>query len=235
MTTQEEGENQQNQSINVVTESLFKENNEEDIIKNKKIKSFLSDQIQLKNSIVKEEKESMENNKISKDTKDQKKESKSIEDKRKINEVSTIATSNVFLNKSEIMGEKDPYVNLNKSLPNIKTQPTIMELSEGDRGQNKDQQKQNVGFFGRTKNWAGNVWRTMTNFNFGRLWQRPEFEECYDASGNIIKIPKKKLPLKKQSPKQTEEERRIQYTLKKEQNYLETAAFDGTTYGSFFI
>lgn len=149
--------------------------------------------------------------------------------KTKVNETSTIATSTMILNKSDIIGEKDPYNNLN--LQNLeKKKMSAIELGQ----QGKDKEK--MGFFGKTKQWAGNVWRSMTSINLGQMWAKPEFEECFDSAGNRIKVPKKKIPLKKQPKKEIDpEEKKAIYEIKQEQQNYEVKSFDSFPYGGFFM
>lgn len=151
----------------------------------------------------------------------------------KINESNTIATSQVFLTKSEIMEGKDPYMDLNKSLPVMQTKKvSAMELGQ----QNKETNGQKMGLFGKTKQWAGNVWRSMTNVNLGGTWWRKmEYEDAYDSSGNKIKVPKKKIPLKKQPAKPDPEEKRVIYQVKEDQQTYSVKSFEGFPYGGFFI
>lgn len=149
----------------------------------------------------------------------------------KINEASTIATSTVILNKSDIMGENDPYNNLN--LPKMENKK-MSAIELGQQGNNNNAAR--LGFFGKTKQWAGNVWRSMTSINLGQMWAKQEFEECYDSSGNKIKVPKKKIPLKKPPKKPVDpDEKKAIYQIKEEQQNYEVRSFESFPYGGFFI
>ena len=50
-------------------------------------------------------------------------------------------------------------------------------------------------FAGKTKQWAGNFWTSIKNIK--NIFPKTEYEEYRNANGDIVKIPKKKIPLKK--------------------------------------
>ena len=58
--------------------------------------------------------------------------------------------------------------------------------------QNKNTDTNNQSFFQRTKSWMGNMWVNVKNYNYGKynIFKRAEMEDCLDAHGNHIKIPK---------------------------------------------
>ena len=84
--------------------------------------------------------------------------------------------------------------NINLTLPTISN---ISELNKSTKVQNDQQQKQKLSLMSRTKSWMGNIWQSMKKVNVKNFWPKAEFIEYKTANGDIIKIPKKKLNLKK--------------------------------------
>ena len=85
--------------------------------------------------------------------------------------------------------------NINLTLP---TCSNISELSKSvDANKPNQQQKQKLGLMSRTKSWMGNIWQSMKKVNVKKFWHKAEYIEYKTANGDIIKIPKKKLNLKK--------------------------------------
>ena len=58
--------------------------------------------------------------------------------------------------------------------------------------QNKNTDTNNQSFIQRTKSWMSNMWVNIKNYNYGKynIFKRTEMEDCLDAHGNHIKIPK---------------------------------------------
>ena len=54
-------------------------------------------------------------------------------------------------------------------------------------------------FAGKTKEWAGNIWNTLKNIKLKNIVPKAEFKEFRNANGDLVKIPVKKLPLKKKN------------------------------------
>ena len=69
------------------------------------------------------------------------------------------------------------------------TESNGSNLSESSKLDNK-----NLTFAGKTKQWAGNFWNSIKNI---KIFPKTEYQEYRNANGDIVKIPKKKLPLKK--------------------------------------
>ena len=46
----------------------------------------------------------------------------------------------------------------------------------------------------KTKTWIGKTWTNIKNYDYSKfnIFKKEEMEECLDAHGNPIKIPKKK-------------------------------------------
>ena len=53
-------------------------------------------------------------------------------------------------------------------------------------------------FMQRTKSWMNNMWTNVKNYDYGKyyIFKKTEMEDCLDAHGNHIKIPKRKEPKK---------------------------------------
>ena len=49
-------------------------------------------------------------------------------------------------------------------------------------------------FAGKTKQWVGNLWNSIKKI---KIFPKEEFLEYRNANGDMVKVPKKKLPLKK--------------------------------------
>ena len=104
-----------------------------------------------------------------------------------IDENSTTISNLVFLNKSSL--EPTPE-NLNK-IP----QNTVSTSTQTESDNSKIVKKKT--FVGRTKEWAGNVWNSIKKFQFKKLFPKTEYKIFRNANGDLVKIPVKKIPLKK--------------------------------------
>ena len=53
--------------------------------------------------------------------------------------------------------------------------------------------KKNLSFMQKTKTWIGKTWTNIKNYDYSKfnIFKKEEMEECLDAHGNPIKIPKK--------------------------------------------
>ena len=141
-----------------------------------------------------------ENNKIIKS------QTKKGESNTYINENGTTVSTLVFLqNKSEI-GEIqiNPNLNLEQQIPKdtISTSTgTEYNSSQQDKTSNNSNtnklEKPRISFSGKTKQWAGNVWNSIKKLNIKKMFPKTEYQEYRNANGDIVKIPKKKIPLKK--------------------------------------
>ena len=47
----------------------------------------------------------------------------------------------------------------------------------------------------KTKTWIGKTWTNIKNYDYSKfnIFKKEEMEECLDAHGNPIKIPKKNI------------------------------------------
>ena len=62
----------------------------------------------------------------------------------------------------------------------------------------KEPNQKNESFFQKTKKWAGNVWSYV---NIANYFPKAEFKEYRNFNGDWVKIPVKKIPLKKKKNK----------------------------------
>ena len=104
-----------------------------------------------------------------------------------IGENSTTISNLAFLNKLSL----DPTPeNLNKINKNTVSTPTKIESDNSQFAKNKT-------FAGRTKEWVGNVWNSIKTFQFRKLFKKNEYKIFRNSNGDLVKIPVKKIPLKK--------------------------------------
>ena len=62
----------------------------------------------------------------------------------------------------------------------------------------KESNKKNESFYQKTKKWAGNVWSYV---NIANYFPKTEYKEYRNFNGDWVKIPVKKIPLKKKKNK----------------------------------
>ncbi len=87
--------------------------------------------------------------------------------------------------------------NLNKQIPKDTISTTSNEINSNNIQQDKNSINAKNGFFSKTKQWAGNMWNSLKNIQFKKMFAKPEFKEYRNANGDIVRIPVKKTPLKK--------------------------------------
>ena len=114
-----------------------------------------------------------------------------------IEENSTTITNLAFLNKSSL--EPTPE-NLNKIPQDTKSLSTQSEVNSSQIVKKKT-------FIGRTKEWAGNVWNSIKKFQFRKIFAKPEYKVFRNSNGDLVKIPVKKIPLKKKQENALREKR----------------------------
>ena len=121
-------------------------------------------------------------------------------------ESGTIISSIYFLKEQQIQNDINisninNINNINNKIQSEKIPKDTTSTSTGTESngsQNSEESNQNnvpkKTFAGKTKQWAGNVWNSIKNI---KIFKKTEYEEFRNANGDIVKIPKKKLPLKK--------------------------------------
>ena len=145
----------------------------------------------------------------------------------------TTQTTLVFLKeKNEI--NNDILCELNVSSKKTDNTSNIdLEKKNDLKNENNQNQKVNEGFLQKTKRWAGNVWSYM---NIKNYFPKPEYIEYKNANGDIVKIPKKKIPLKKKPKVEEDEEQYIvNKMVSREDKKMYVYAADNVPYASHFF
>ena len=136
------------------------------------------------------------------------KENKNIESPEKpienTTEVGTTVSSLFFLHDKSNLEKLQ--VNLNNQIQKDTIPKDTISTSTGTESVSSQQDNNSTNsninkpktFAGKTKQWAGNVWTSIKNIkNIKNIFPKTEYEEYRNANGDIVKIPKKKIPLKK--------------------------------------
>ena len=105
---------------------------------------------------------------------------------------------------------------------NLNEEKEETEMNE----RNNNPQENTKNFFSRIKDSINNAFKEVS-----LLWKSEELVDSYDANGNLVKRPKKKIPLKKSQNKTNLIEEKISDNAKNETlNY----AHDNISYGILF-
>ena len=88
---------------------------------------------------------------------------------------------------------------LNEEIP--KDTVSISTGTSYDNSQQENNSKNSIkkSFIGKTKDWAGNMWNSLKNINLKNIFPKTEYKEFRNANGDLVKVPVKKLPLKKKN------------------------------------
>lgn len=143
---------------------------------------------------------------------------KDTELKNKIEEEN--GTQIQFLSNKQEQEKNETIYELNKSLE--KTDDTSKNSFKIGEGQNAPNQ-QNESFFQKTKRWAGTAWSYI---NIANYFPKTEYKEYRNANGDWVKIPKKKIPLKKKKVEETDEEHIINKTFDRDRENLTFMTLD---------
>ena len=135
----------------------------------------------------------------------------------KKDEVGTTISNINFLTKFNKEGIIE---NLNNEIPK-----DTISTSTG-ASSNNSQQENVKSFSGKTKKWAGNIWNSLKNI---KIFPKQEFKEFRNANGDLVKIPKKKMPLKKKK----QPDNKILNKISNEQNKIVTSTYDGVVNGLY--
>ena len=125
---------------------------------------------------------------------------KNNHDKKEYDNVDTMMTQVPFIKEFD---KKEPIFELNKSLE--KTDVTSNNTSTKE-DESKSQAQKNESFYQKTKRWAGTVWNYV---NIANYFPKTEYKEYRNCNGDWVKIPIKKIPLKKKKVEETDEEHMI--------------------------
>ena len=90
--------------------------------------------------------------------------------------------------------------------------------------------KKSKSFVGKTKDWAGNMWNSIKNIKFKNMFAKAEFKEFRNANGDIVKIPVKKIPLKKKKENNIKLANKVSH----EQNKI-VSTYDGIAVGMYLV
>ena len=104
----------------------------------------------------------------------------------------------IISKKNEIIENKDTFEKkestIDKSIialiPNGNNNDIIKELNNPNKSEHKITEKKQS-FMQKTKSWLGKAWTNFKNSRFN-IFKGEEMEECLDAHGFPIKIPKRK-------------------------------------------
>ena len=149
---------------------------------------------------------------------------------KKENENGTVTTTMAFMKEAEL--QNDPLSNLNKSLP--KTDDTSNNsLTVNSKYEKMSAPTVNESFYQKTKRWAGTAWSYI---NIKNYFPKTEYKEYRNINGDMVKVPIKKLPLKKKPKVElTGEQYIVNKIVDKNNNQLNYYAADNVPYYSNFI
>ena len=122
---------------------------------------------------------------------------KNKNDQKEDENAATMMTQVPFIKE---LDKKEPIYDLNKSLE--KTDVTSNNTSTKEN-ESKNQVQKNESFIQKTKRWAGTVWNYV---NIANYFPKTEYKEYRNCNGDWVKIPIKKIPLKKKKVEETDEE-----------------------------
>ena len=141
---------------------------------------------------------------------------KNNQDKKGEDNGDTMMTQVPFIKEFD---KKEPIFELNKSLE--KTDVTSNNTSTKE-DEAKNQVQKNESFYQKTKRWAGTVWNYV---NIANYFPKTEYKEYRNCNGDWVKIPIKKIPLKKKKVEETDEEHIINRAIDK--NKIDVADLTG--------
>ena len=130
-------------------------------------------------------------------------------------------------NKENQKNEKNKNIDIstlvlknNDSFGNNNLSQLNVEKSEIKKNDNNNL---NQSFIQRTKSWMSNMWTNVKNYDYGKynIFKKTEMEDCLDAHGNHIRIPKKK-----------EEKKVLKVTENKDEDFMKYNNIDYNRYYS---
>ena len=122
---------------------------------------------------------------------------KSKNNKKEDESATTMMTQVPFIKE---LDKKDPILELNKSLEKTDVSSNNSSAKETE---SKNQVQKNESFYQKTKRWAGTLWSYV---NIANYFPKTEYKEYRNCNGDWVKIPIKKIPLKKKKVEETDEE-----------------------------
>ena len=126
-----------------------------------------------------------------------------------------------------------------QTINNLNSQKEIQKdiktstLNKGENNSQKDKKGMEIkkkGFAGRAKNFVGNMWKSIKNFKLKNIFGITEYKEFRNCNGDIVKIPIKKIPLKKKK----EISVLIKNKISQEQNRI-VSTYNGISVGMYLV
>ena len=128
----------------------------------------------------------------------------------------TMMTQVPFMNE---LDKKEPIYELNNASEKTDDTSKNSSVKEEDL-KNLSQKKES--FYQKTKRWAGTVWSYV---NIANYFPKTEYKEYRNCNGDWVKVPIKKIPLKKKKVVETDEEHIINRAI--DRNKIEVADLTG--------
>ena len=122
-------------------------------------------------------------------------------DPEKLNAMKSIKAEN----KNTNINQEKP-IDKSTILLNVTNNQILDNLNNPIANEEKNNNKKS-GFFSKTKSWLGKTWTNIKNYDYSKLniFKGEEMEECLDAHGFPIKIPKRRH---NQNPQNKEENKK---------------------------
>ena len=121
----------------------------------------------------------------------------------------------------------------NSSKKTDDTSNNNLQKTSDVKNEKNSNQITNEGFMQKTKRWAGNVWSYI---NIKNYFPKAEYIEYKNANGDIVKIPKKKIPLKKKPETEEDDEQHIvNKMVDREDKKMYSYAVDNVPYASYIF
>ena len=126
---------------------------------------------------------------------------KNFKQKRLYNNKNGISEENiVFPSEEKLFRIRDKLTIKDDNKDEIKTFDFLKGKEKSDKitninnEENNDKKEEKKGFFGRNFGWVNYLFNEIPY-----LWKKEELVKGYDANGNVVYRPKKKIPLKKKN------------------------------------
>ena len=147
-----------------------------------------------------------------------------------VKENGTVTTTIAFL-KTEEDKKNDPLYNLNNSIENKNNNIS----NNNNLSQSKDEKSVSTtdeSFYQKTKRWAKTIWSYVNVKNY---FPKAEYIEYRNANGDMVKIPKKKIPLKKKNVEIDDEQYIVNKIVDRNRTQMNFHVADKVLYSSAFI
>ncbi len=119
------------------------------------------------------------------------------------------------LNAMKSIKAENKNTNINQEKPidkstiqlNVTNNQILDNLNNPIANEENNNNNKKSGFFSKTKSWLGKAWTNIKNYDYSKLniFKGEEMEECLDAHGFPIKIPKRRH---NQNPQNKEENKK---------------------------